>query len=155
MKHIIILTTLILFSALLNAEENKNIDLIVKENSTSIMGNESNAWNIYTSGVMEPATRNSIKDKWWNHTINLPSWYIDEYGTVLTFDWREEDWNQNVEFSISANFEIKIGEWGIGIGASWKSSANKGGHHIGTSTVCFWDTSNKIYDVSGFKWKVQ
>lgn len=84
MKHIIILTTLILFSALLNAEENKNIDLIVKENSTSI-----------------------------------------------------------------------IGEWGIGIGASWKSSANKGGHHIGTSTVCFWDTSNKIYDVSGFKWKVQ
>lgn len=120
-----------------------------------IVGNESNAWNIYTSGVMEPATRNSIKDKWWNHTINLPSWYIDEYGTVLTFDWREEDWNQNVEFSISANFEIKIGEWGIGIGASWKSSANKGGHHIGTSTVCFWDTSNKIYDVSGFKWKVQ
>ena len=38
MKHIIILTTLILFSALLNAEEDKNIDLIVKENSTSIKG---------------------------------------------------------------------------------------------------------------------
>lgn len=63
MKHIIILTTLILFSALLNAEENKNIDLIVKENSTSIKGDR--------------------------------------------------------------------------------------------TAKCFWDTSNKIYDVSGFKWKVQ
>lgn len=36
MKHIIILTTLILFSVQLDAEEYKNIDLTVEENSTNI-----------------------------------------------------------------------------------------------------------------------
>ena len=108
-----------------------------------------------TTGRLEPPKRGDINETWWNKTVSISDWATSAMGTVLTFDWREEDWDDNAEFTITASVEKKTGNWEIATGGSIKISGDDGGDVIGSTLVYYWDAKDKIYDVSGFKWQFE
>lgn len=108
-----------------------------------------------TTGRLEPAQRNDIKDCWWENPVSIGTWATSVMGTVLTFDWREEDWDDDVTFTITASVESKIAPWSVAAGGSLTISGDDGGDVIGSTLVYFWDKKDMEYDVSGFKWEFE
>jgi hypothetical protein len=102
---------------------------------------------------MEPSRRNEIEGTWWNIEVPIFTWSTSTYGTVLTFDWREEDWEDDVEFTISASFEDKAAGGTIKPGGSVKFTGDKGGDLIGNTSVLWWHNRDLEYNLSGFKWQ--
>ena len=116
--------------------------------------NSEDALLVFQSPKIEPARRADIVDKWWRCSLDIMTWYVSSYGTVLTFDWREEDWNQDVEFEIYGSYESKLGESNaIKAGGSITIPSNPGGHHIGTRNVLWWEDPTGNYNINGFKWR--
>lgn len=110
----------------------------------------------FNTNVFEPNQRNDIKDKWWNHQVTLfSSWDSDGLGSVFTFDWREEDWDDNVSFSVNGSYEDKGDNGTIKVGGSVSWSGDDGGDVIGSTTVYFWDNKFTVYNISGFSWDFQ
>lgn len=118
-----------------------------------VYGDSDSATTVFTSGILEPAKRGDINGSWWNKSVDITNWRTNAIGTVLTFDWREEDWDDDVTFTIPASFEVKIREWKINAGGSVQFSGDEGGDIIGNKLVYHWDEANKTYDISGFKWE--
>ena len=120
-----------------------------------VCGDSNSATTVFTSGLLEPAKRGDINGSWWNKSVDITNWRTNAIGTVLTFDWREEDWDDDVTFTIQASFEVKLGDWTIKAGGSVQFSGDEGGDIIGNKLVHYWDESNKTYDISGFKWEFE
>ncbi len=117
-----------------------------------VQGSENGASTVFTSGRMEPARRKDIEDTWWNKEIQLFTWHTNTYGTVLTFDWQEEDNISKMEFTVSASYEAKALGGEIKAGGNVKFTVNKNGS-IGNTSVMWWHNKNQIYDLSGFQWQ--
>lgn len=120
-----------------------------------VKGNENNtAVCVFTSGKLEPARRKDIENTWWYYTLPIVTWNTDAIGTVLTFDWREEDWNNNVSFDITGSYEQKFQYGGtIKAGGTVHVANNQGGAHVGTVNVLWWDNKATEYTTGGFFWK--
>ena len=117
-----------------------------------VRGSEGGASAVFTSGIVEPANRGLIKDKWWYATIDTGYWYTNIIGTVLNFDWREEDGDANVTLTINGSYERKIGDGTIVAGGTLTIHNDDGDGNIGSKLVNWWDPKSTIYDVTGFKW---
>jgi hypothetical protein len=102
---------------------------------------------------MEPAHRNDIEDSWWNYEFQIFQWETATYGTVLTFDWREEDWDDNVTFTINGSYEDKLDGGTIKAGGSVTISGDDGGDIIGNTSVFWWQNRDQIYNITGFEWQ--
>lgn len=118
-----------------------------------VQGSTEGASTVFTSGRMEPNRRKDIEGTWWDKEVPIFTWSTSTYGTVLTFDWREEDWDDNVEFTISASFEDKAAGGTIKPGGSVKFTGDDGGDHIGNTSVMWWHNRDQIYNLSGFEWQ--
>jgi hypothetical protein len=120
-----------------------------------VQGNQNSqtASNVFTSGLLEPKKRNDIKDKWWEYQFDIFQWETSVYGTVLTFDWREEDWYDNITFSISGNYEDKISGGAIKAGGTFTVKDDEGEDHIGNTSVFWWQNKNQQYNLTGFYWE--
>lgn len=105
---------------------------------------------VYTSGRIEPNRRSWVLNQFWHLQETTINWYTETYGTIFSFDWREEDWNDNVTFTISGSFEDKPDNGTIKPGGSMTIHNDKGGDHIGTTSVVWWDPEMEFYDISGF-----
>lgn len=117
-----------------------------------VKGSETGASIVYTSGRMEPRRRKDIKDTWWNKEFQIFTWHTNTYGTVLTFDWQEEDNISKLEFKVNASYEAKALGGTIKAGGEVKFTADKNGS-IGNTSVMWWHNKNQEYDLSGFKWQ--
>lgn len=117
----------------------------------------SNAVSVFTSGLMEPSRRKDINGKWWSVSDEICKWNPSEHGTIFTFDWREEDWDDNVEFTIQPSIEVTIAEiWKVGLSPfSLKFSGDDGGDVIGSALVHWWDDMSSTFEVTGFKWTLE
>jgi hypothetical protein len=117
-----------------------------------VKGAENGASTIFTSGRMEPNKRKDIEDTWWNNEVQIFTWQTNTYGTVLTFDWQEEDNISKFEFTVNASYEAKALGGDIKAGGSVKFIADKNGS-IGNTSVMWWHNRDQEYDLSGFKWQ--
>lgn len=108
---------------------------------------------VFVSGILEPKKRGDIQDAWWNKEVSLFPWVTDVHGTVLTFDWRESDWEDNRTFKISGSYEDKSDNGTIKFGGEAEFKNTKDGHHIGTTSVFWWQPKTQIYNLSGFEWQ--
>ena len=117
-----------------------------------VKGAENGATTVFTSGSLEPATRNAIKDTWWNYAFNIFQWDTNVYGTVLTFDWREEDWYDSVTITLSGSYEDKLAGGTIKAGGSITIPNDSGADVIGSTSVLWWQNKSTIYDLTGFSW---
>jgi hypothetical protein len=111
------------------------------------------AITVSTISILEPARRSDINNQWWNKKVNIFPWLTDLYGPVLTFDWREEDPVDNVDFTIAGFYEDKTDNGTMKIGGSIEFKDNSGADHIGTTTVVWWQEKDHIYELSGFQWQ--
>jgi hypothetical protein len=118
-----------------------------------VKGAENGATTVFTSGRMEPSRRKDIDGTWWNKEVSIFAWYTNIYGTVFTFDWREEDWDDNVEFTISASYEDKLDNGTLKAGGNVTVKNDDGGDHIGNTSVIWWNKRDQIYNLSGFEWQ--
>jgi hypothetical protein len=118
-----------------------------------VQGSEGGATNVYTSGLLEPANRSDICDTWWYRDVNIFAWSTNVYGTVLTFDWREEDWLENVDFPLTGSYEDKQSGGTVKVGGSILIKNDPGGDVIGNTSVMWWQEKSQIYDLSGFQWQ--
>lgn len=118
-----------------------------------VQGSEGGATNVYTSGLMEPNNRGDICDQWWNKEVTIFAWSTNVYGTVLTFDWREEDWLEKVDFPLTGSYEDKQSGGTVKVGGSIMIKNDPGGDVIGNTSVMWWQEKSQIYDLSGFQWQ--
>jgi len=118
-----------------------------------VKGSETGAQTVYTSGILEPNRRSDIDDAWWNLEVTLLPWNTTTYGTVFTFDWREEDWDDNASFTINASYEDKPDNGTIKFGGSVTITGDEGGDFIGNTSVMWWHNKDLIYNLSGFEWQ--
>lgn len=117
-----------------------------------VKGSENGASTVFTSGRMEPNKRKDIENTWWNKEVQIFTWHTNTYGTVLTFDWQEEDNISKLEFTVNASYEAKALGGDIKAGGSVKFTADKNGS-IGNTSVMWWHNRDQEYDLSGFKWQ--
>lgn len=117
-----------------------------------VKGSESGASFVFTSGMIEPNHRDDIRDKWWYFNVTVCDWYTSVFGTVLNFDWREEDSKFIYEFNVTGSYEDKKDNGSIKAGGSLNIKSNPGADCVGNTTVFWWDPRNKIYDITGFNW---
>lgn len=117
-----------------------------------VQGSESGASIVYTSGRMEPKRRKDIQDTWWNKEVQIFTWCTNTYGTILSFDWQEEDNISKVDFTVNASYEAKELGGEIKAGGNVKFTADKNGS-IGNTSVMWWHAKDQIYDLSGFMWQ--
>lgn len=120
-----------------------------------VVGNENSAYAKYTSSLIEPKKRDDINGRWWEKELELFNWYTNQIGTVLTFDWREEDPASSESFSITSSYEDKYDSSTIKGGQTVNYTRNDGKDHMGTTLVLWWDAYDKIYDLGGFKWQFE
>lgn len=118
-----------------------------------VKGSETGATTAYTSGVLEPNKRSDIDGVWWNMEVPIFQWNTNTYGTVFTFDWREEDWEDDISFTISSSYEDKLDGGSIKYGGSVTFQNTKGDGLIGNTSVMWWHDKNQIYNLSGFEWQ--
>jgi len=118
-----------------------------------VQGSEGGATNVFTSGLLEPNNRGDICDLWWNREITIFAWSTNVYGTVLTFDWREEDWLEKVDFPLTGSYEDKQSGGTVKVGGSILIKSDPGGDVIGNTSVMWWQEKSQIYDLSGFQWQ--
>lgn len=119
-----------------------------------IQGSENGASIVFTSGRMEPKRRGDILDKWWDNEVQIFTWHTNTYGTVLTFDWQEEDNISKLDFTVNASYEAKELGGSIKAGGNVKFTVDKNGS-IGNTSVMWWHNKDQIYDLSGFKWQFE
>jgi hypothetical protein len=65
-----------------------------------VKGSENGASTVFTSRRMEPDHRSDIENTWWNYEFDIFELVNSNMVPLLTFDWKEEDWEDNVEFII-------------------------------------------------------
>ena len=118
-----------------------------------VQGSEGGATNVFTSGILEPDKRSDINNVWWNKDVTIFAWSTNVYGTVLTFDWREEDWLTNVDFPLTGSYEDKKSGGSVKVGGSVLIRNDAGGDVIGNTSVMWWQEKSQIYDLSGFQWQ--
>jgi hypothetical protein len=118
-----------------------------------VQGSEGGATNVFTSGILEPNNRSDINDTWWNREVTIFAWSTNVYGTVLTFDWREEDWLESVDFPLTGSYEDKKSGGTVKVGGSILIKNDPGGDVIGNTSVMWWQEKSQIYDLSGFQWQ--
>jgi hypothetical protein len=119
-----------------------------------IQGSENGASIVFTSGRMEPKKRSDILNKWWANEIQLFTWHTSTYGTVLTFDWQEEDNVSKLTFTVNASYEAKKLGGSLKAGGNVKFTVDKNGS-IGNTSVMWWHERDQVYDLSGFKWQFE
>jgi len=118
-----------------------------------VQGSEGGATNVYTSGMLEPNNRGDICDTWWNKEVTIFAWSTNVYGTVLSFDWREEDWLQHVDFPLTGSYEDKSSGGTVKVGGTVLIKNDPGDDVIGNTSVMWWQEKSQIYDLSGFQWQ--
>ena len=118
-----------------------------------VQGSEGGATNVYTSGILEPDRRSDVNNVWWNKEVTIFAWSTSVYGTVLTFDWREEDWLEHVDFPLTGSYEDKQSGGTVKVGGSIIIKNDPGGDVIGNTSVMWWQEKSQIYDLSGFQWQ--
>lgn len=118
-----------------------------------VQGSEGGATNVFTSGLLEPSSRGAISDLWWNREVTIFAWSTNVYGTVLTFDWREEDWLEKVDFPLTGSYEDKESGGTVKVGGTVQIKNDPGGDVIGNTSVMWWQEKSQIYDLSGFQWQ--
>ena len=118
-----------------------------------VQGSEGGATNVFTSGILEPNKRGDINNTWWNKEVTIFAWSTSVYGTVLTFDWREEDWLEHVDFPLTGSYEDKQSGGTVKVGGSILIKNDPGGDVIGNTSVMWWQENSQIYDLSGFQWQ--
>lgn len=118
-----------------------------------VVSDANSARTYFTSGILEPARRSDISETWWEYSVDICTWYTGVIGTVLTFDWREEDPSSSASFQISGSYEDKLDNATVKVGGSVSFTLNEGKDHIGQTTVFWWEPKGKIYDLGGFKWQ--
>jgi hypothetical protein len=118
-----------------------------------VQGSEGGATNVFTSGLLEPDSRGDINEKWWEREVTIFSWSTSVYGTVLTFDWREEDWWDKVDFTLNGSYEDKKAGGTVKVGGTVTFKNDDGGDVIGNTSVMWWQEKSQIYDLSGFQWQ--
>jgi hypothetical protein len=118
-----------------------------------IQGSQGGATNVFTSGMLEPSSRSAITDTWWNREVTIFAWSTNVYGTVLTFDWREEDWLDNVDFTLTGSYEDKSSGGTVKVGGCLEFKDDDGRDVIGNTSVMWWQERSQIYDLSGFQWQ--
>ena len=118
-----------------------------------VQGSEGGATNVYTSGILEPNKRSDINNVWWNKEVTIFAWSTSVYGTVLTFDWREEDWLTHVDFPLTGSYEDKKSGGTVKVGGSVLIKNDPGDDVIGNTSVMWWQEKSQIYDLSGFQWQ--
>lgn len=118
-----------------------------------VQGSSSGASTVYTSGLLEPSSRSQVVDSWWNKEIAIFAWSTSVYGTVLTFDWREEDWYNKVDFSLTGSYEDKRSGGTVKAGGTVNYENDEGGDVIGNTSVMWWQEKAQLYDLSGFQWQ--
>lgn len=116
-----------------------------------VSGNATSAVTVFTSGVMEPNTRETILNGW-NVNHSIVDWNPEALGTILAFDWREEDWEDNITFSINAAYEYKKDTHSLKLGLGATIPPNPGRAIIGYSLACWWHEPICTYDITGFEW---
>jgi len=119
-----------------------------------IKGAPNSAEVIYTSELMEPSSRSDINGKWWNPSVQSFNWVPSILGTVLNFDWREEEWYSSIEVGLSGSFEDVFDIGTIKAGATIKINI-QGGDAIGNRYIYYWDPKVTTYSIGGFSWKVK
>lgn len=113
-----------------------------------VVGNVTGAIAVFTSSVLEPRRRADVNNSWWNCNVPIVSWYQDRIGTVLNFDWREEDWDDSCDFTINGSYESKLEDSAIKVGGSLTYSSDPGKDVIGNKLVFWWDNKSTTYDNS-------
>jgi hypothetical protein len=118
-----------------------------------VQGSSTGASTVFTSGLLEPKNRSSVVDSWWNKEVAIFAWSTSVYGTVLTFDWREEDWYNKVDFSLTGSYEDKRSGGTVKSGGTVEYENDEGGDIIGNTSVMWWQEKTQLYDLSGFQWQ--
>lgn len=118
-----------------------------------VVGGVGTAIVVFTSGVLEPSQRNDINGTWWNREVLITNWYTNSIGTVLNFDWREEDVKNNATFQISGSYEDTKDNGTIKTGSAITITNNEGVDFIGSQLIFWWDTKDQIYNLSGFEYQ--
>jgi len=116
-----------------------------------IKGSESGASVLFTSGRIEPGKRSDIEDKWWFFEFPLFSWTTSVVGTVLTFDWQEEDNMTVKEWKVTGSYEAKALGGEIKAGGEITFQIDNSGA-IGNTNVLFWHEKAQTYNLTGFEW---
>lgn len=112
---------------------------------------------VYTSGVLEPSWRGTIcGDDGWEVNYNLPSWYTDNMGDILTFYWVEEDSGTEIIVEVTGKVEATIGtNIKTSVGTSAKITIKDEDDVIGQNDVNFWDPLTKEYSIGEFSWVME
>lgn len=105
------------------------------------------------SGSMSP-TRAHIKDGCNPNKTILPEWDPNTTGSILTFDWKEEDSKGTFTFKIGASYESKLEGGTIKPSADFTYTTNLGDDVIGATHVYWWSPKSTNFDV-GIKWKLE
>ena len=85
----------------------------------------------------------------------LSSWNPNIYGSILTFQWYEQDSGAQFGFEVNASYENKESEAGPSFGGKFTYSNTDGNDLIGEETVCWWESKTRIYDTGIMKWKFE
>jgi hypothetical protein len=112
----------------------------------------------YTTPKLEPSTRNAITNQYWVYNVPLLSAW-NSTSTVLRFNWREEDWNDNGTFTVNANWEDKLGSAAgsagtLKAGIGYSITDDPGKDLTADTDVFYWDPLNTIYQSTIFKFKL-
>lgn len=123
-----------------------------------VKGGENSATIVYDSERFEPKKRSDVVGEWWeipdNMSLYISNWNTSSLGTVLTFDWQEEDQNGKLTVEIQANYENQFESAGkVSAGGKAQYSTEYGDDHVATVYVTWWD-SNKVYSTGGFSWEL-
>lgn len=123
-----------------------------------VKGGENSATIVYDSERFEPKKRSDVVGEWWeipdNMSLYISNWNSSSLGTVLTFDWQEEDQNGKLTVEIQANYENQFESAGkVSAGGKAQYSTEYGDDHVATVYVTWWD-SNKVYSTGGFSWEL-
>lgn len=113
--------------------------------------NSQNAEYVYRSSIISPPNRKSIIGDWWNHNIPITRWYTDALGTILVFDWEEEDNSMLNKLTLTAKYENKS-TGTFDFGGTMEFNVSKNGP-IGFTSVYYWN-NNKEISINGFKWRL-
>lgn len=120
------------------------------------ISNQGSGTVIYTSGKLEPGSRNDIKNKWWNKSvIMLNAWDVATYGTVLRINFIERDKSWSVkDIKISTQYEDKMDNSTIKFGTEATVEINDSFKEFAEESIFWWQDRNLIYEQNGFKWQL-
>lgn len=121
------------------------------------IGNTTSGTIIYTSGKLEPGSRNDIKNKWWNKSVTmLNAWDVATFGTVLRINFIERDksWATNQKIKISTQYEDKMDDSTVKFGVETEATINDSFKEFAEDAIFWWQARSFIYEQNGFKWQL-